>query len=120
MPFGVKNAPAVFQELKQDLFREDTEYCTPYMDDNVIFNQTWEEHIEHIDRVLAKHSKAGLTANSKKCSWGGRTMEFLGHQVKNGTMSLPSHRAEAFRTYSQPKTMKGLRAFLGAIGFYRR
>jgi len=35
-------------------------------------------------------------------------------------MSLPFHRTEAFSTYTKPTTRKGLRAFLGAIGFYRR
>jgi len=120
MPFGVKNATAVFQELMQDLFRDDTDYCTPYMDDVVIFSQSWEQHVKHIYRVLTKLGDAGLTANSTKCRWGGRTMEFLGHQVGNGRMSLPSHRAEALKTYTQPKTKKGLRSFLGAIGFYRR
>jgi len=93
MPFGVKNTPAMFQELMQELFKDDKEYCTPYMDDIVIFSQSWELHTMHIDRVLTKLAGAGLTANPNKCRWGGKTMEFFGHQVGNGRMSLPSHRA---------------------------
>jgi len=120
MPFGVKNAPAVFQELMQGLFRDDDSYCSPYMDDVVIFSSYWDDHVRHIDQVLSKLKGAGLTANPAKCRWGGTTMEFLGHQVGSGRMTLPSHRAEAFRSYSRPTTKKGLRSFLGAIGFYRR
>jgi len=90
------------------------------MDDIIVFSETWEQHTQHIRQILGKLRTAGLMANPKKCRWGGRTMEFLGHQVGNGRMSLPSHRAEAFSTYTQPTTKKGLRAFLGAIGFYRR
>ena len=37
MLFGFKNAPAVFQELMQGLFRDFSSFCTPYMDDLVIF-----------------------------------------------------------------------------------
>jgi len=49
MPFGVKNAPAVFQELMQRIFEKEAEFCTPYMDDIVVFSKNWKTHIEHID-----------------------------------------------------------------------
>ena len=120
MPFGVKNAPAIFQELMQALFDDDKDFCTPYMDDIVVFGNSWEEHLDHIERVLTRLREAGLTANPDKCKWGGQTMEFLGHQVGDGRMMMPAHRAEALGRYSQPTTKKGLHAFLGAIGFYRR
>ena len=48
IPFGVKNAPAVFQEMTQSLFRDDANFCTHYMDDLVIFSLTWEEHVQHV------------------------------------------------------------------------
>ena len=35
-------------------------------------------------------------------------------------MSVPEHRVEALAQYTKPTTKKGLRAFLGAVGFYRR
>jgi len=104
MPFGVKNAPACFQVVMQNLFR-DHRNCTPYMDDLIIYSNTWEEHLVHI---------------TTKCVWGGKTVEFLGHKVGGGKMSLPKHRAEAFTKYSLPATKKGLRSFLGAVSFYRR
>ena len=119
MPFGVKNAPAVFQELIQSVFKNDRDHCSPYMHDIVIFSQTWEDHVRHIRSVLARLRAAGLTANPAKCKWGGRKMEFLGHLIGESKMSVPSHRAEALANYSRPITKKRLRAFLGAIGFYR-
>jgi len=112
MSFGVKNAPAVFQEGIQDLFKDSREHCTLYMDDVVILSESWKEHVIHIDEVLSKLRQTGLTANPKKCKWGGQTMEFFGHQVGNGTMSLPCHRAEAFKKYNKPTTIRGLRSFL--------
>ena len=47
-------------------------------------------------------------------------MEFLGHLVGEGTMSIPQHKVQALASYTKPSTKKGLRSFLGAIGFYRR
>jgi len=45
MPFGVMNAPAVFQELMQEVLKEDVGFCTPYMDDVVVYSESWTEHI---------------------------------------------------------------------------
>jgi len=70
MPFGVKNAPACFQVIMQGIFKEHLN-CTPYMDDLVIFSETWEEHLVHIDNTLHTLEQAGLTANPSKCVWGG-------------------------------------------------
>jgi len=123
MPFGhsqVKNAPAVFQELMQGLLNPHKSFSTAYMDDVVIYSETWSDHILHIDVVLRALRGAGLTANPKKCRWGGTSIEFLGHQIGGGRMSMPEHRAQALSNYTRPSTKKGLRAFLGSIGFYRR
>ena len=67
MPFGDKNAPAVFQELMQPLFNDHTSFCTPYMDDIVVYSDTWEEHLNHIKKVFNKLREADLTANPTKC-----------------------------------------------------
>ena len=120
MPFGVKNAPACFQALMQKVLVGLDEFATAYMDDVVIFSSTWEDHVVHIGEVLGAIGKAGLTVNPKKCCWGGSAVEFLGHFVGKGVMSIPAHRTSALEQYSRPTTKRGLRAFLGSVGFYRR
>jgi len=69
MPFGVKNAPACFQVVMQTIFRNHA-HCTPYMDDLVIFSDSWEDHLIHIKMTLETLESAGLTANPSKCVWG--------------------------------------------------
>ena len=115
MPFGIKNALTVFQELIQTIFREDTAYCSPYMDDLIIFSSCWSDHVVQVRKVLTKQWEAGITANPAKCKWSGNRMEFLGHLVGKGTISVPEHRVEALAHYTRPTTKKGLRAFLGAV-----
>ena len=120
MPFGVRNAPACFQSLMQRVLADLTQYSTAYMDDVVIFSTTWDDHVSHIDKVLTALSEAGLTVNPTKCQWGGSAVQFLGHYIGKGVMSVPEHRVTALAQYSRPRTKKGLRAFLGSVGFYRR
>ena len=120
MPFGVKNAPAIFQELMQTILHDTTGFATAYMDDVVIYSSSWEDHVRHIKAVLDRLKAANLTVNPTKCVWGGKTMTFLGHHVGAKKMSLPAHRVEALARYDRPVTKRGLRAFLGFVGFYRR
>jgi len=47
--------------------------CIPYMDDLVVFSNTWEDHLEHIHQTLHTLEEAGLTANPTKGVWGGPT-----------------------------------------------
>ena len=116
----MKNTPACFQTLMQRVLVGVEGFATAYMDDVVIFSSTWEDHIVHINTVLSLIKGAGLMVNPRKCCWGGQAVEFLGHFVGKGNISIPAHRCSALAAYTRPRTKKGLRAFLGSVGFYRR
>ena len=120
MPFGVRNSPAVFQALMTRILVDCKAFASPYMDDIIIYSNDWKDHKQHMREVLDRLKKVGLTANPAKCSWGGTTMEFLGHTVGNGCMTIPDKQAETLLRYTRPTTKKGLRSFLVAISFYRR
>lgn len=49
MPFGLCNALATFQRLMQ----KGLPFCSMYIDDMIVFSDTWEEHMEHLQKVFA-------------------------------------------------------------------
>jgi Reverse transcriptase (RNA-dependent DNA polymerase) len=53
MPFGVTNAPSVFQALVNTIFRDlADEYVMFYLDDILIYSNTPDSHKQHVQEVL--------------------------------------------------------------------
>jgi hypothetical protein len=53
MPFGLKNAPANFMWMMDNILRPFTNnFVVVYLDDILIYNKSWEEHLQHIQQVL--------------------------------------------------------------------
>ena len=52
MPFEIKNASEVFQSLMTTIMRDCTQFAPPYMDDIVIYNESWDSHKAHVCQVL--------------------------------------------------------------------
>ncbi|MBW0496401.1 hypothetical protein O181_036116 [Austropuccinia psidii MF-1] len=73
MPFGIKNAPAHFQRMMDTIFQEEIVegWMVVYIDDIIIYSDTWEYHLQYIDRVLRRctpinrkiHFKSAILAN---------------------------------------------------------
>ncbi|KAL5517048.1 hypothetical protein EMCRGX_G002515 [Ephydatia muelleri] len=68
MPFGLNGAPASFQRLTDMLVKGCEEYAAAYLDDIVIFSQTWKEHLGHLKSILKRIGKANLTVKEAKSS----------------------------------------------------
>ncbi|MBW0496830.1 hypothetical protein O181_036545 [Austropuccinia psidii MF-1] len=56
MPFGIKNAPAHFQKMMDTIFKEEIleGWMVVYIYDIIIYSETWEYHVQYIDKVLRK------------------------------------------------------------------
>ncbi len=120
MPFGLTNAPSVFQRLMDGVLVGCEEFARVYIDDILVVSQDWKTHLVHLKLLLDTLRQAGLTCKKKKCSFGKSKLEFLGHQIGGGQISVPAARVDAIRKHPLPKTRKQLRSFLGLVGFYRR
>ena len=68
MPFGSMNAPSTFQRLIDRVLHGLTwRQCLVYIDDVLIFSPTFDDHLAHLDEVLARFEFAGLKLKPSKC-----------------------------------------------------
>ena len=119
LPFGLRNAPAHFQ-MVMDRLLQGIPGSRAYIDDIVIYSDTWEEHIQSLTMTLAALARVGFKVKLSKCHFAGAVMNFLGLQVGKGRLTLQEAKVKAVAEYIRPNTKKGLRAFLGLANFYRR
>lgn len=64
MPYGMKNASALFKILMNRVV-SGMKNCVVYIDDVVVFTNTWESHLQELSNLLSILSEARLVANLK-------------------------------------------------------
>ncbi|KAJ9528300.1 hypothetical protein QJQ45_014284, partial [Haematococcus lacustris] len=121
LPFGLCNAPATFQRLMNDIFRQELDdHVIVYLDDILIFSRTHEEHAKHLDRVLSLLRRHKLYAKLSKCEFGRSQTEFLGHIITSTGVACDPSKSAAINSWPVPTTVHDVRSFLGLANYYRR
>ena len=106
MPFGLINAPATFQRMMSQLFRDqmfDSVVC--YLDDVLVFSPTVESHIDHLKIVLGKLEGAGLKLNIKKCQFCIREVVFLGFNISEKGIGTVKGKTDAIVKWKNPNNL---------------
>lgn len=66
MPFGLKNAPSIFQRCIDDILREYIgKFAYVYIDDVLIYSSTAEEHMEHLRIIINALHNANMKFETK-------------------------------------------------------
>ena len=120
MPFGLHGAPSTFQRMMDQLLKGAEHFAAAYLDDVIIFSQSWGDHLQQVREVLRRLRKAGLTARPKKCHFGTSTCVYLGHVVGHGEVRPEQCKVQVVQTFPTPQTKQQVRAFLGLTGYYRK
>ena len=122
MPFGLKNAPAIFQRIVYNILKRNglTEFAHNYIDDIIIFSKSEEDHLVHVEKVLAAVQRENLKLKLSKCHFMKKTVTYLGHHISENQICPLNSNVAAINEYPPPTDKKTLRRFLGKINFYHR
>ena len=121
LPFGIKNSPGEFQRAMDRLFG-DLYYkgVLCYIDDIVIYTDTWEEHLQLVEEVLRRCSTGGLFLKVTKSDIAKPEVSLLGHVVGCTGIRVDPRKVAAIRAARSPRDKKELHSFLGLAGYLRR
>lgn len=121
MPFGLKNAPSVFQRAVMKALGELAySYVIVYMDDIMIISSTKEEGFYRLENVLDILTKAGFSFNVTKCSFLRTSVEYLGYEIKAGVIRPNPRKIQALTALPPPQSVHQLRQFLGLASYFRQ
>ena len=115
LPMGLCNSPDIFQEKMSELF-DGLEFVRTYIDDLLCLTKgTFEDHLEKLEKILARLQQAGLKVNANKSFFARGELEYLGYWItRNGIKPLPA-KVQAIMRIDGPKNRKELRSFIGII-----
>jgi hypothetical protein len=103
MPFGLSNAPAVFQSLVNDVLRDMIGlFVFVYLDDILIFSKELSSHIQHVKQVLQRLLENRLFVKAEKCDFHAHTTSFLGYIISRGEIKMDQEKVRAVRDWTRP------------------
>ena len=76
--FGLAQAPAYFQELMSGILK-DFSFAIVYPDDIIIFSNTPQEHLSHIQMEFETLKSVILSMKKSKCSFFSKKIQYLRH-----------------------------------------
>ena len=119
MPFGLKNAPATFQRMINNVI-SGLVGCDAYIDDLVLYSRSWEDHIELLRKFFCRLRDAQLTVNLSKSEFCRARVVFLGHIVGQGEVAPVASKVNAIVNFPTPDDKHAVMRFLGMAGYYRK
>eukprot|EP00644_Phytophthora_capsici_P012155 jgi/Phyca11/106517/e_gw1.12.95.1 len=140
MPFGLKNAPQIYQRLldnalygflrigdsddaegEADVFESGEPELDhqpsvlgrrSYIDDILVTADTWNNLCEKVERLLDACDRWNLSISVVKCSWGMRKVDYLGHRVSIEGLEAHPKDLESLCDLPFPQTLRAMQSFL--------
>ena len=121
MPFGLSNAQACFQRNMDSLIDEVKQLghqgVSAYVDNILVFSETFEEHMLILKDVFEVMKRARLTLRADKCEFAKESICFLGFVVDGIDVKPDPDNINKLKAFKRPSTRRQLRQFLGCSNF---
>jgi hypothetical protein len=96
MHFCLTNAPSTFQGLMNSFFNRFLQkFVLVFFYDILIYSRSWEDHVQHVDKVIQLLKEKKLYDKLSKCFFGVKEVEYLGHIVSHEGVKVDPNKINA-------------------------
>jgi ribonuclease HI len=121
MPFGLTGAPGTFQDAMNSALAPFLwKFVLVFFDDILIFNSSYEEHIQHLQLVFQQLQALEWKIKLSKCEFAKQSIAYLAHVITPAGVATDPQKVAAIVHWPTPASVKDLRGFLGLAGYYRK
>ncbi|PKA56048.1 hypothetical protein AXF42_Ash015533 [Apostasia shenzhenica] len=121
MPFGLKNAPQIFQKWMNYIFSPYNHFILVYIDDILVYSFSYEQHIQRLEVAKTLFLQHGVILGKNKIELCKQTIEYLGKIIDQGKIHLQEHIIIKIKKFPDTfETVKQLQSFLVILNYGRR
>ncbi|GKB90853.1 reverse transcriptase domain-containing protein [Tanacetum coccineum] len=93
--------------------------CKDFIDDFSVFGYFFDSCLINLSKMLARCEETNLVFNWEKCHFMVKGV-VLGHKISKAGIEVDKVKVNVIAKLPYPTNIKGIRSFLGHVGFYRR
>ena len=90
------------------------------MDGFSVYGSIFEHCLKNLETILQRSQDNNLALNWENCHFIVTEGIVLGHKISAARLEVNQAKVSSIKTILPPTTVKGIRSFLGHVGFYRR
>ncbi|MBW0545341.1 hypothetical protein O181_085056 [Austropuccinia psidii MF-1] len=122
IPFGIKNEPSHYQRMINTTFPTESSggWLIIYIDDIVIYSDSWSLHLERLERVLHKATGVNMSISLKKGNFGFEELKAVGNIVSGLSLGIDKNKVAAVVLKPIPQNKKEMMSFFGFASYYRQ
>ena len=98
-----------------DVALEGIENCVKVVDDVLVWDSTYEEHLQRVKRILQRCREHKITINRSKFLFANPSVNFCGYGITDKGVSADSAKVKAIADFPVPANITDLRSFLGLV-----
>ena len=117
--FGLSSLPFLFQKLMLSILDGCQEFCFNFLDDIFVYSKSIQDHITHLNIIIARLTKYNFHLNRIKSKFGYKALRLLGSYISGNQLHPDPAKIDHLQDIPKPKTGQQMMAFLGLVGFLR-
>ena len=110
--FGIATSPDFLKDLMNKLFFSFGSFCVVYMDDLLIFSDSPEQHLQHLERIFQKFWESKLKVKLSKSDFFKEEVEFLGHKIGIYGICPTDEKLSAINRIKPPTNVREVRSII--------